>query len=97
MRAQPGEHRDSLARPRSGWGCGCAGLEPAITRAGEAPYLVCQPPLQLGPLLGERGLLLLRQALGGLQGGLLLPHRTAQRLLLRAQRIQPRAQLRPAL
>lgn len=98
MKAQPCEHRDPLTRPLSGLGLGCGydGLEPAVTRAGEARYLVCQPPLQLGPLLGmallllaERCFLLLHQALGSLQVGLLLPHSTAQRLLLCAQHVQP--------
>lgn len=73
-------------------------LKPVVTQWG--PYLVRQPPLQLVPLLGvmlplpaQHRLLLLHQALCCLQVGLPLPHSTAQRLLLCAQRVQLQAQL----
>ncbi|VCX31006.1 unnamed protein product, partial [Gulo gulo] len=64
-------------------------------------YLVCQLSPQPSRLLraalllqAQRRLLLACQALGGLQVCLPLPHGAAQRRLLRAQRVQPRAQLR---
>lgn len=73
---------------------GC--IAPGATQGWGGHYLVRQPPLQLVSLpgaelllLAQRRLLLLHQALGGLQVGLPLPHGAAQRVPLCTQGVQP--------